>query len=111
MSVSVGPSQRVCSRLTEVSACTLDGITLVASKRPPRPASITATSTPRRASSWYAAAVNASNCVTWSSGSAVRLTSSAACAARLTAAAKSLSETACSPTSIRSRNERRCGDV
>ena len=36
----------------EVSAWTFDGITLVASKRPPSPASITATSTPRRASSW-----------------------------------------------------------
>jgi hypothetical protein len=52
ISATVGPSQRVCSRPTEVSACTFDGITLVASKRPPRPASITATSTPRRASSW-----------------------------------------------------------
>ena len=40
------PSQRVCSRLTDVSTCTFEGITFVASKRPPRPASITATSTP-----------------------------------------------------------------
>ncbi len=111
MSVRVGPSQRVCSRLTDVRTWTLDGITFVASKRPPRPASITATSTPRRASSWYAAAVSASNWVTWSSGSAVRFTSSAACAARVTAAAKSDSDTGSSPTSIRSRNERRCGEV
>ena len=52
MSFSVGPSQRVCSRPTDVSTCTFDGITFVASKRPPSPASITTTSTPRRASSW-----------------------------------------------------------
>ena len=55
--------------------------------------------------------MSASNWVTWSSGSCVRLTSSAACAARVTAAAKSASDTGSSPTSIRSRNERRCGDV
>jgi hypothetical protein len=74
MSASVGPSQRVCSRLTDVSTWTFEGITFVASKRPPSPASTTATSTPRRASSWYAAEVRASNCVTWSSASAVRFT-------------------------------------
>ena len=94
-----------------VSTWTFDGITFVASKRPPRPASITATSTPRRASSWYAAAVSASNWVTWSSGLGVRFTSSAACAARVTAAAKSASETGCSPTSIRSLKDPRCGDM
>ena len=55
--------------------------------------------------------MSASNCVTWSSGPAVRFTSSAACAARATAAAKSASGTGSSPTSIRSRNEPRCGDV
>jgi hypothetical protein len=47
----VGPSQRVCSRPTFVSTATSDGMTFVASQRPPSPASTTATSTPRRANS------------------------------------------------------------
>ena len=44
-------------------------MTFVASKRPPSPASTTATSTPARASRSKAAAVSASNCVTRSSSS------------------------------------------
>ena len=55
--------------------------------------------------------MSASNWVTRSSGSAVRSTSSAACAALATAAAKASSDTGCSPTSMRSRNEPRCGEV
>ena len=55
--------------------------------------------------------MSASNWVTRSSGSSVRLTSSAAWAARSTAAAKSASDTGSSPTSMRSRNELRCGEV
>ena len=46
MSAIVGPSQRVCSSPTFVRTCTFDGITFVASQRPPRPASTTATSAP-----------------------------------------------------------------
>ena len=107
---TVGPSQRVCSRPTLVSTCTFEGITLVASKRPPRPASITATSTPRRASSENAAAVSASNWVTWSSASALRSTSSAACSARSTAAANAAGSRSASSIRIRSQNETRCGE-
>ncbi len=55
--------------------------------------------------------MRASNWVTPSSGSAVRSTSAAAWAADSTAAAKSASDTGASPTSIRSLNERRCGEV
>ena len=58
MSAIVGPSQRVCSSPTLVSTTTGARSTPVASWRPPRPASTTATSTPRRASSSNAAAVD-----------------------------------------------------
>ena len=69
MSATVGPSQRVCSRPTLVSTTTGARSTPVASWRPPRPASTTATSTPRRASSSNAAAVSTSNWVTRSPSS------------------------------------------
>ena len=42
ISSSVSPRYSVCSRPTEVSTVTCDGSTLVASRRPPSPASITA---------------------------------------------------------------------
>ena len=48
ISSSVSPSHSVWSSPTEVSTVTREGITLVASSRPPSPASITATSTPGR---------------------------------------------------------------
>ncbi len=86
MSRTVGPSQRVCSSPTFVSTTVSAPSTLVASWRPPRPASITATSTSRRASSSSAAAVTSSNCVTRSPSSSVRSTFAAAAAARCTAA-------------------------
>ena len=47
-----------------VSTAISASMTFVASQRPPRPASTTATSTPASASRAYAAAVSASNCVT-----------------------------------------------
>ena len=74
MSATVGPSQRVCSSPTLVSTTTGARSTPVASWRPPRPASTTATSTPRRASSSNAAAVISSNWVTRSPGSRPRST-------------------------------------
>ena len=86
MSRTVGPSQRVCSSPTLVSTTTGAPSTFVASCRPPRPASTTATSTSWRASSANAAAVTSSNCVTRSSPSSVRSTLAAAAAARCTAA-------------------------
>ena len=101
----------MCSRLTDVSTCTFDGITFVASKRPPRPASITATSTPRRAELVVRRRGQGLELGHVVVRSAVRFTICAASAARVTAAAKSASDTGSSPTSIRSRNERRCGDV
>jgi hypothetical protein len=51
MSAIVGPSQRVCSRPTFVRTWTFEGMTFVASQRPPRPASTTTTSAPASASS------------------------------------------------------------
>ena len=66
---SVSPSHSVWSRPTEVSAVTREGIVLVASSRPPSPASITATSTrarperrrrpPSPASNWVTASPSA----------------------------------------------------
>ena len=64
ISSSVSPSQAVWSRPIEVSTVTRDSRTLVASRRPPRPASITPTSTPASARATKAVAVAASNCVT-----------------------------------------------
>ena len=100
----------MCSSPTLVSTTTGAPSTLVASWRPPRPASTTATSTPRRASSANAAAVSSSNCVTRSPSSSVRSTLAAAAAARCTAAPKASAPRSASPIRIRSANEVRCGD-
>ena len=69
---------------------TREGIVLVASSLPPSPASITPTPTRAAARARKPAAVAASNWVTASPSSRVRLTTSAACATRLTAAANSV---------------------
>src|SRR5947207_1043693 len=74
--------------------------TLVASNRPPRPASTTATSTPAAANSESAAAVSVSNCVA--------PTRSAAARTRPIAASKPASSP---PTWIRSLQPETCGDV
>ncbi len=110
MSATVGPSQRVCSRPTLVSTTTGARSTPVASWRPPRPASTTATSTPRRASSSNAAAVISSNWVTRSPGSSPRSTFAAAAAARCTAAPNASGSRSRSPIRIRSANVVRCGE-
>ncbi len=68
---------------------TFDGIVLVASSLPPSPASITAACAPALARATKAAAVAASNWVTASPSSRVRLTPSAAVATRSTAFAHS----------------------
>ncbi len=67
---------------------TREGIVLVASSRPPRPASITAAFTRARARATKVAAVAASNSVTTSPSSRVRLTPSAALATCATASAQ-----------------------
>ena len=110
MSVIVGPSQRVCSRPTLVSTATGAASTFVASWRPPRPASTTATSTPRSASSENAAAVSSSNWVTRSPPDSVRSTLTAAAAARSTAAPKASGSRSASPMRMRSAKVERCGD-
>ena len=111
MSAIVGPSQRVCSNPTLVSTTTGAPRTFVASQRPPRPASITATSTSRRASSENAAAVSSSNWVTRSPPVSVRSTFAAAAAARWTAAPNASGARSASPIRIRSANVVRCGDT
>ena len=68
----VSPSTAVCSSPTFVSRTTRASTTLVASRRPPRPASRTATSTPRSAKSSSAAPVRISNCVAPTSSAAAR---------------------------------------
>ncbi len=110
MSVIVGPSQRVCSRPTLVSTATGAASTLVASWRPPRPASTTAASTPRSASSENAAAVSSSNWVTRSPPVSVRSTLTAAAAARSTAAPNASGSRSASPMRMRSAKVERCGD-
>src|SRR5829696_3209283 len=110
MSVIVGPSQRVCSRPTLVSTATGAARTFVASWRPPSPASTTATSTPRSASSENAAAVSSSNCVTRSPPVSVRSTLTAAAAARSTAAPNASGSRSASPMRMRSAKVERWGD-
>ena len=88
ISTSVSPSHSVWSRPTEVSTVTREGITLVASRRPPSPASITAASTRAAARATKAAAVATSNWVTTSPSGSERLTTSAASAVRATDALK-----------------------
>ena len=72
----VSPSTSVCSSATFVSWTTSAPTMFVASSRPPRPASTTATCTSVSANSSMAAAVSTSNCVAPSStdGSRTRAT-------------------------------------
>src|SRR5581483_143371 len=94
----VSPSCWVWSRPTFVSTTTGARSTLVASSRPPSPASTTATSTRCSANSASAAAVSTSNCVA-SSGSA---------AARTRATARS---NPAASVSSRSHQPATCGEV
>ena len=84
---TVSPSHSVCSSPIEVSTVAFDGRTLVASSRPPSPASITANSTLASARATNAVAVAASNCEIASPGSSVRWTPSTAAAVRSAAEA------------------------
>ncbi len=90
---------------------TLDGIVLVASSLPPRPASTTAASTLAAAKATKAAAVATSNWVTSSPSSRLRLTVSAACAVRSTAAANSASPISAPPISTRSDQRDAWGEM
>ena len=69
----VSPSTSVCSSATFVSRTTSAPTTFVASRRPPSPASTTATSMPCSANSTSAAAVSASNCVAPSASASGRM--------------------------------------
>ncbi len=97
---SVSPRTSVCSSPTFVRSTTLVRSTLVASYRPPSPASTTATSTPASANAASAAAVTASNCVAPSRSAGERT--------RATVSSKSVSE----PFSrMRSRQLATCGEM
>ncbi len=89
---------------------TSDGSTLVASRRPPSPASITPNSTPAAASATKATAVAASNWVIDSPSSSARLTTSTDCATRSTDAANASGSISAPP--IRTRSDQRlvCGE-
>src|SRR5919106_4583623 len=100
ISSSVSPRTSVCSRATFVRRTTRVRRTFVASRRPPRPASTTATSTSATANAESAAAVTVSNCVASSRSAAGRT--------RPTASSNSAS----SPfTRIRSLQLTTCGEI
>ena len=104
------PRSSVCSSATLVSTTTLSaGRTLVASKRPPRPASITIASTLLRANTVNAAAVSTSNWVTCR-----RRQPDRACRPRRapprSPRRRRTCPTARSSTSMRSRQPAMCGD-
>jgi hypothetical protein len=100
ISSRVSPSTSVCSRPTLVSRTTCERRTFVASRRPPRPASTTATSISRAANSANAAAIRVSNCVASCDSASGRT--------RSIAASKSASAPS---TVIRSAHERTCGET
>ena len=110
ISSSVSPSRSVCSSAIEVSAVTFDGITLVASRRPPSPASITPASTLARARARSATAVPASNWVTRSPSSKPRSAASAASATSPTASANGSGSISAAPIRIRSDQRSRWGE-
>ena len=90
---------------------TREGIVLVASSLPPRPASIAAASTPAAAKATKVAAVATSNWVTSSPSSSPRLTVSAACAVRSTAAANSSALISWPSIKTRSDQRKACGET
>src|SRR6201996_1334384 len=110
ISCSVSPRYSVWWRPTEVRTVTREGIVLVASRRPPRPASIAAALTRARARATKVAAVAASNSVTASSFSSVRLTPSAAAATWATASAHASGAISSPRISVRSVQREVCGD-
>ena len=65
MASSVSPRMRVWSRPMPVTQVTRGCVAVVASQRPPRPTSSTATSTWASAKTQQAATVRRSNSVTW----------------------------------------------
>ena len=89
---------------------TREGIVLVASRRPPSPASIAAACTRADARARKVAAVAASNWVTASPSSRVRLTPSAARATCSTASAQAAGATSSPWTSVRSDQRAACGE-
>ena len=110
ISTSVSPRYSVCSSPTDVSTVTRDGSTLVASSRPPSPASITPTSTRAAARATNAAAVSASNWVTDSPGSRLRSTVCTAWATRSTAAANASGSISAPRIRTRSRQRSSWGE-
>ena len=88
-----------------------DGITLVASRRPPSPASITPTFTFAAARATNAAAVSSSNWVTGPSSPAARSAACAACSACSRASSKASAAIGSPPITMRSRQSARCGET
>ena len=89
---------------------TRDGSMLVASSRPPSPASITADLDPGRGEGDEGGRGAASNWVTDSPSSSVRLTTSTACATRSTAAANASGSISAPRIRIRSRQRSSWGE-
>ena len=87
-----------------------EGSTLVASSRPPSPASITPNSTRAEARATKAVAVTASNWVTDSPSASVRLTTSIDWATRSAAAANSPASISAPPIRTRSDQRSVCGE-
>ena len=82
-----------------------EGITLVASRRPPSPASMTAYCTRAAAKATNAAAVSSSNWVTGPSSPAERSATSAACSVRSSAWVNASSEIGSPRIRTRSRQD------
>ena len=103
----VSPSTSVCSRAMLVSTTTGALTTLVASRRPPSPASSATASTPLSAKASRAATVSTSNCVVSPSSPGSPATS---VRTRSTAAANTGSSTGRPSTITRSVQPEMCGE-
>jgi len=113
---SVSPSHSTWSSPTEVRAVAVESITFVASRRPPSPASTTATSTPSCSNATKETAIAASNWVTRSglpssSTGSSRSTAAIAVATRSTAAASDFGAISEPPIVVRSLHRQTCGEM
>ena len=111
MSRSVGPRYSTWSSPTEVSAVAVESMTFVASSRPPRPASTTATSTPASANATNETAIAASNWVIRSPASSSGSTASIAAATVAVAAAKASGAISAPSIRVRSAHRQTCGEM
>ncbi len=94
-----------------MSAVAVESITLVASRRPPSPASITATSTPASAKAVNETAMAASNWVIRSPSPKPASTAAIASATRAVAAAKAAGAISAPSIRVRSAQRQTCGEM